>query len=129
VRDDEVRVGDLPVDRERGQEDPERPPIVKTPMKPSAHSIGVSNEMFPRQSVASQLKIFTPVGIAMIIELIMKKMSSRSASRREHVVRPHEQRVERDADRRDRDRLVAEDRLAREHGQHLGDDPPSRAGS
>ena len=31
------------------------------PMNPSAHSIGVSREMFPRQSVASQLKIFTPV--------------------------------------------------------------------
>ena len=28
--------------------------------------------MFPRQQVASQLKIFTPVGTAMIIELIMK---------------------------------------------------------
>ena len=51
------------------------PPSVNTPMKPSAHSIGVSNEMFPRQIVASQLKIFTPVGIAMIIELSMKKMS------------------------------------------------------
>ena len=49
---------------------------MKTAMKPSAHSIGVSNEMFPRQIVASQLKIFTPVGMAMIIELIMKKMSS-----------------------------------------------------
>ena len=55
---------------------PERPPIVKMAMKPSAHSIGVSNEMLPRQSVASQLKIFTPVGMAMIIELSMKKMSS-----------------------------------------------------
>ncbi len=32
--------------------------------------------MLPRQIVASQLKIFTPVGIAMIIELSMKKMSS-----------------------------------------------------
>ena len=53
-----------------------RPPIVNTPIRPSANSIGVSNEMFPRQIVASQLKIFTPVGIAMIIELSMKKMSS-----------------------------------------------------
>ena len=55
---------------------PDSPPIVNTPMKPSAHSIGVSNEIFPRQTVASQLKIFTPVGTAMIIELSMKKMSS-----------------------------------------------------
>ena len=45
-------------------------------MKPSAKSSGVSNEMLPRQSVASQLKIFTPVGMAMIIELIMKKTFS-----------------------------------------------------
>ena len=45
-------------------------------MNPRAHSIGVSNEMLPRQIVASQLKIFTPVGIAITIELSMKKMSS-----------------------------------------------------
>ena len=55
---------------------PDSPPIVNTAMKPTAQSIGVSKEMFPRQSVASQLKIFTPVGTAMIIELIMKKESS-----------------------------------------------------
>ena len=29
--------------------------------------------MFPRQSVASQLKIFTPVGTAITIEATMKK--------------------------------------------------------
>ena len=52
---------------------PESPPIVKIERNPSANSIGVSNEMFPRQSVASQLKIFTPVGTAMIIDEIMKK--------------------------------------------------------
>ena len=55
---------------------PERPPIVNTPMKPRHQSIGVSNEMLPRQIVASQLKIFTPVGTAITIELSMKKMSS-----------------------------------------------------
>ena len=106
---------------------PEIPPSVNTAMKPSDHSIGVSNEMFPRQIVASQLKIFTPVGIAITIELSMKKMSSpeRQADR-EHVVRPHEQREERDSRGRDRDRLVAEDRLAREDGDDLGDDPHRR---
>ena len=45
-------------------------------MKPSAQSIGVSNEMFPRQSVASQLKILTPVGTAMISEVIMNHEST-----------------------------------------------------
>ena len=42
-------------------------------MKPSANSIGVSKWMFPRQVVASQLKILIPVGTAMIIDEIMKK--------------------------------------------------------
>ena len=46
---------------------------MKIERKPSAHSIGVSSEMLPRHSVASQLKIFTPVGTAMIIDEIMKK--------------------------------------------------------
>src|SRR5436309_10795342 len=51
---------------------PERPPIVKRAMKPSANSIGVSKWRFPRQVVASQLKIFTPVGTAIAIEEGMK---------------------------------------------------------
>ena len=96
---------------------------MKTPMKPSAHSIGVSNEMFPRQSVASQLKIFTPVGTAMIIELIMKKSRGRSAGRPRTCGAPRREARERDPDRRDRDRLVAEDRLAREDRDDLRDDP------
>ena len=80
--------------------------------------------MLPRQSVASQLKIFIPVGTAMIIEATMKyAWSEFGQPDREHVVRPHEHREEADRDRRERDRLVAEDRLAREDGQDLGDDP------
>ena len=42
--------------------------------------------------------------------------------RREHVVRPHEHAEERDARGGRGDRLVAEDGLAREHGQDLGED-------
>jgi hypothetical protein len=45
--------------------------MTKRERKPSANSIGASNERFPRQSVASQLKIFIPVGTAMTIEAIM----------------------------------------------------------
>ena len=52
---------------------PDSPPIVKTARKPSAHSIGVSKMRFPRQVVASQLKIFTPVGTAITIDESMKK--------------------------------------------------------
>ena len=78
---------------------PDRPPIVNRPMKPSAHSIGVSNEMFPRQRVASQLKIFTPVGIAITIELTMKNESTLGRQPdREHVVAPDEEAEERDRD-------------------------------
>ena len=49
-------------------------------MKPSAYSIGVSKWMFPRQVVASQLKILIPVGTAMIIDEIMKNASSPTGS-------------------------------------------------
>src|SRR3972149_5584822 len=43
------------------------PPIVNRARKPIANSIGVLNEMLPRHIVASQLKIFTPVGTATTI--------------------------------------------------------------
>src|SRR2546427_2828618 len=44
---------------------PERPPIVKSPTRPTAKWSAVVVRIVPPQSVASQLKIFTPVGIAM----------------------------------------------------------------
>jgi len=46
---------------------PVRPPTVKRKMKPKAHSMGVSHLIVPPCRVASQLKTFTPVGIAIII--------------------------------------------------------------
>lgn len=46
---------------------PVRPPTVKRKMKPMAHSKGASHLIVPPCSVASQLKTFTPVGIAIII--------------------------------------------------------------
>ena len=49
------------------------PPMVKVTMKPIVHSIGVSKRTRPRYIVNSQLKIFTPVGIAMIIVVMPKK--------------------------------------------------------
>ena len=52
---------------------PEKPPKVNRNRKASANSIGVSKESEPLQSVAVQLKIFTPVGTAMIIVVSMKK--------------------------------------------------------
>jgi hypothetical protein len=50
-----------------------KPPIVKTNRKPTAHSIGVSKLIEPRHIVATQLKIFTPVGMAISIVAYMKK--------------------------------------------------------
>ena len=44
---------------------PDRPPITNIERKPSANSIGVRKWSFPSHIVASQLKIFTPVGTAM----------------------------------------------------------------
>ena len=49
-----------------------KPPIVNTKMKPTAHSIGTSKVIEPRHIVASQLKIFTPVGTAISMVAYMK---------------------------------------------------------
>lgn len=46
---------------------PVRPPTVKRKMKPIAQRRGVSHLIEPPWRVASQLKTFTPVGIAIII--------------------------------------------------------------
>lgn len=46
---------------------PVRPPTVNRKIKPRAHSMAGDHLMFPPCRVASQLKTFTPVGIAMIM--------------------------------------------------------------
>lgn len=46
---------------------PVNPPTVNRKMKPRAHSIAGDHLILPPCSVASQLKTFTPVGIAIII--------------------------------------------------------------
>lgn len=46
---------------------PVSPPIVKRKIKPKAQRRGVSHLICPPWRVASQLKTFTPVGIAIII--------------------------------------------------------------
>src|SRR4029450_4034292 len=46
---------------------PDSPPMMNIVMKPSENSIGVFRWMSARHIVASQLKIFTPVGTAMNI--------------------------------------------------------------
>ena len=51
---------------------PVMPPMMKVHMKPTAHIIGSSKRMRPRYMVNSQLKIFAPVGIEMIMVVIPK---------------------------------------------------------
>ena len=52
---------------------PVMPPITKVIMNPIVHSIGTEKRMRPRYMVNSQLKTFTPVGMAMIIVAMPKK--------------------------------------------------------
>ena len=51
---------------------PVKPPMVKTKMKPTENSIGVSNVIEPFHMVAIQLNTFTPVGTAISMVAYMK---------------------------------------------------------
>ena len=51
---------------------PVKPPIVKTKINPIDHNIGVSKVIEPFHIVATQLKIFTPVGTAINIVAYIK---------------------------------------------------------
>jgi len=51
---------------------PVKPPNVNKKMKPLANNIGVFNTMLPPNIVAIQLKIFIPVGTAIIIVAAVK---------------------------------------------------------
>ena len=51
---------------------PLKPPMVNRQTKAIEKSIGVSKVIEPRHSVATQLKTFTPVGMAISIVVYMK---------------------------------------------------------
>ena len=51
---------------------PVMPPMAKVHMKPTVHSMGTVKRMRPLYMVNSQLKIFAPVGIEMIIVVMPK---------------------------------------------------------
>ena len=53
---------------------PADPPIAKVTMKAIVQYIGVVNRIRPRYMVKSQLKIFTPVGMAINMVEIPKKI-------------------------------------------------------
>ena len=106
---------------------PERPPIVNCETRPTAKSIGVVKFNEPPNIVPIQLKIFTPVGIAISIVLPAKTaFGGRAEAGGEHVVDPDAEAEEGDrGDGVDHDR-VAEERLAREDRDDLGDDAEGR---
>jgi len=51
---------------------PVRPPTVNRNTNPRDHSMAASKEIWAPSRVANQLKIFTPVGIAMIMVAAVK---------------------------------------------------------
>jgi hypothetical protein len=59
---------------------PESPPIRNIEMKPRAKQSGVVKRMRPPQRVASQLKIFTPVGMPISIVPIANAASATGPS-------------------------------------------------
>ena len=126
VRDDEVRVLTCQSNGNAARAIPESPPIVKSAMKPRANSIGVSKMRFPRQVVASQLRIFIPVGTAITIEEIMKNPRSGVESPTVNMWWAQTSSEKKPIATSRSDRRVAEDRLAGEDGDHLGDDPHHR---
>ena len=73
MRDDEVRVVHLPVDRERGEVDAGETADREDGDEAEREQHRRLEVMLPRQSVASQLKIFIPVGTAITIEASMNQ--------------------------------------------------------
>ena len=74
--------------------------------------------MAPRYSVPTQLKTLMAENTPTSIEMHAERAGvERRLARHEHVVAPGEEADERDAQRRVRDRLVAEDVLARERAR------------
>ena len=127
VCDDEVGVGHLPVDGKGGEHDPR---------EAADREDGDEPEREQHRRVEDQVS--TPRRRQPVEDLHAgryrnghrreheKRLEPDRQADREHVVRPHEHREEADPDRGERDRLVAEDRLAREDGNDLGDDPHRR---
>ncbi len=99
---------------------PVMPPITKVNMKAIAHSIGGSKRTRPPHMVKSQLKIFTPVGMAMIIDMMPNtRVDVRARAHGEEVMQPDHEGQDADRHRRDDHRAVAEQRLAGEGRDHL----------
>ena len=89
---------------------PVSPPNRNVVRKPTAHSMGVSKDRDPPHIVPIQLKNFTPVGTA-IRNVMPGEEGQVDRAGHEHVVRPHGDRQDRDAERGADQADVAEDRF------------------
>ena len=103
------------------------PPMTNVTMKPIAQSIGVPKRMRPPYMVNSQLKTFTPVGTAMIIVIDAEDgIDVGARAHREEVVQPDHEGEDADRHGRGDHRAIAEQRLAGEGRDHLGEDAERR---
>ena len=106
---------------------PVRPAIRNWKRNPRQKSIGAANRILPPHIVPSQLKILIPVGMPTAIVVMAKNvLACERHPDREHVVGPDAERQEADADRRGDHGRIAEDRLAREDRDDLGDERERR---
>ena len=121
VSDDKVGVAQLPV--ERGDREHDAGEAGDEELKQEADgrtSWAWRRWILPPQRVASQLKILMPVGTEMTMVAKTKKVLAPGAEADgEHVVRPHAEADEADADRGRHHGRIAEDGLAREDGNDL----------
>ena len=101
--------------------------MVNSMIRPIANSIGIENHSLPPHMVSVQLTIFTPVGMAIsIVDTVNTATRHRTEAAGEHVVDPHAPADEADRHAGEHHEAVAEQRLAAEHRQHLGDDAERR---
>ena len=128
VRDDEVGVVQVDVDAHHAEEDAGEAADREHPAgTPARRASACPDGSSPLYRVATQLKTLIAVGIA-IRKVIAQKIvpASTRLAAREHVVAPDQEAEDRDRDARERDELVAEDALAREHRDQLADHAEAR---
>ena len=104
---------------------PVSPPNRKVTRKPTANSIGVSKRQMPSPHRADPVEELH-AGRHRDQERHEREERQQHLAGGEHVVRPHRHRQAGDRDRRADQADVAEDRLAAEHRDDLGDDAEER---
>ena len=90
VRDDEVRIAQLPIERRGSQHDPGEPGNQELEQESRCRTASASRSwILPPHMVASQLKILIPVGTAIaMVESTKNAFAYEAHADREHVMRP-----------------------------------------